>query len=98
MVLPWGFGKWTFGRGAIINSFLESKEHPELFLGDNSGRPDFLPKSHLFAKAREKGIRVLPGSDSLPFNWEKIKPGSFGFMLSQPIGIETPGADSRRGI
>lgn len=97
-VLPWGFGKWLAGRGKIVESLLESRKHPELFLGDNSGRLGLLPRSRLFAKAVEQKIVILPGSDPLPFTREMSKPGSFGCILSQPISMDTPAGDIKKAL
>ena len=95
-VLPWGFGKWFFGRGQIIERLLNSAQHKDLFLGDNSGRPGFLPQPRFFAQARKQDIRILPGSDPLPFPRETEKPGSFGFILNHKISTITPASDIKR--
>ena len=95
-VLPWGFGKWFSGRGRVIERLLNSAQHPDLFLGDNSGRPGFLPQPRFFALARKQDIRILPGSDPLPFPREAGKPGSFGFILNHKISTITPASDIKR--
>jgi len=95
-VLPWGFGKWLSDRGLVIEELLNSAHHPDYFLGDNSGRPGFLPRPRFFAQAKKRGIRILPGSDPLPFPREMVKPGSFGFILNHRISIITPASDIKK--
>jgi hypothetical protein len=95
-VLPWGFGKWLAGRGSHIERLLKSTHHPDLFLGDNSGRPGFLPRPGFFKQAEQRNIRILPGSDPLPFPRAIVKPGSFGFILNRVINAMTPASDIKR--
>lgn len=91
-VIPWGFGKWTGRRGMIVKSLLDRAHSGQFFLGDNSGRPGFLPAPVHFKVAETKGIWVLPGSDPLPFASEYWRAGSFGFMLKGGISDSTPAA------
>jgi hypothetical protein len=80
-VVPWGAGKWLGRRGAVLSRFLDSVDNPGVFLGDNGGRPDAWRPRH-FAEAAPRGIRVLPGSDPLPFASEANRLGGHGFILS----------------
>jgi hypothetical protein len=95
-VIPWGFGKWMGKRGAILENILRKGKDSILFLGDNSGRPVFLPRPSLFEFAEKKGIRVLPGSDSLPFLSESQRVGSFGLSIEGTITRERPARDLKR--
>lgn len=95
-VIPWGFGKWMGKRGAILENILRKEKDSFLFLGDNSGRPVFLPRPSLFEFAEKKGIRVLPGSDSLPFLSESQRVGSFGLSIEGTITRERPARDLKR--
>jgi hypothetical protein len=95
-VIPWGFGKWTGRRGRILENFLAEGRGPALFLGDNGGRPDFLPVPRHFRIAAGRGIRILPGSDPLPFPSEESRPGSVGFTIRGPFDVMRPGRDIRR--
>lgn len=97
-VLPWGFGKWMGKRGKILKGFLEKRADEQIFLGDNSGRPAFLPAPPQFNSRKGKGIRILPGSDPLPFASECHKPGSFGCAISGSVDPSEPGNDFRRII
>ncbi|HEX3130500.1 MAG TPA: hypothetical protein VH394_24395 [Thermoanaerobaculia bacterium] len=85
-VLPWGFGKWWGRRGAVVAETLE--RDGELFLGDNGGRLG--PEPALFRRARKLGIRVLPGSDPLPFARHAGLAGSYGFILPHAVDWDRP--------
>ncbi len=83
-VIPWGFGKWWFGRGRLLRKLIEETDQPRFFLGDNGGRPRLGVTPPLFAVAREHGIFVLPGSDPLPFPEQAARVGSYGFTIAGP--------------
>jgi hypothetical protein len=83
-VVPWGAGKWLGRRGAALSRFLDSVDDPGVFLGDNGGRPDAWRPRH-FAEAAPRGIRVLPGSDPLPFASEANRLGGRGSILSRAL-------------
>lgn len=85
-VLPWGFGKWWGRRGAVVAETLD--QDGELFLGDNGGRLGREPA--LFQQARRLGIRLLPGSDPLPFSRHEGLAGSYGFMLTHAVDLDRP--------
>lgn len=89
-VIPWGFGKWMGRRGAILEKLLESHDFPYLFLGDNSGRPNFWSNPQLFERASQWNLKILPGSDPLPFASEADRAGSFGFTVTGKIDAKTP--------
>ena len=84
-VIPWGVGKWLFGRGRLLNELIEAARPDEaFFLGDIAGRPSFWSGPRHFARAARRNIRVLPGTDPLPFPSEVARPGRFGFRLAWP--------------
>jgi len=89
-VIPWGFGKWLGRRGKILNNYMKTHKNSKVFLGDNSGRPSFLPFPHHFKIAKKNGIPILPGSDPLPFETEYGRVGSFGFLLEEKISKTCP--------
>ena len=89
-VIPWGFGKWIGHRGKILSNLLKERKFPVLFLGDNSGRPIFWSRPPLFKQAEQLGIRVLPGTDPLPFASESFRPGTFGFAMHGQLDPEKP--------
>ena len=78
-VIPWGFGKWWGARGKLLSELMQSSVMTNVFLGDNSGRPSFLPYPSQFTLANKQGIRIFPGSDPLPFASENCRPCSVGF-------------------
>jgi hypothetical protein len=92
-VLPWGFGKWWFARGARAARELAA-QRGELYLGDNAGRPalaaPFVPEPRLFRAAAELGVPVLPGSDPLPLPDHATRAGSYGFLLSGTLDEDRP--------
>ena len=101
-VIPWGVGKWLFGRGRLLNDLIDAARPGDgFFLGDSAGRPFFWANPRHFARAAGRGIRVLPGTDPLPFLSEVTRPGSFGFRLAwpgdAPVSGEAIKAALRRG-
>ncbi len=95
-VLPWGFGKWWGARGNIVTDLLNKPSMRQVFLGDNGGRPRILPYPRQFAQAKHIGLRILPGSDPLPFPSEMRKPCSVGVSMKGTINPRTPGADLKQ--
>jgi hypothetical protein len=91
-VVPWGFGKWWFHRGRILDCLLETEEGADFFLGDSGRRPDAFRRPALFHKAERLGIRDLPGSDPFPFAGETSRIGSRGFVVPQILGRKKPAA------
>jgi hypothetical protein len=80
-VLPWGFGKWLGARRHTVVSLIEQYSDGPLYLGDNSGRPRVLPYPPEFDQAAKLGMKILPGSDPLPFSSEYDRAGAFGFFV-----------------
>lgn len=95
-VIPWGVGKWMGKRGRFLKNWLNSEDGSGFFWGDNSGRPNFWPRPYLFKSGDAKGIRILPGSDALPFAGEEAQVGSFGFACDEDISDTTPAKDLNR--
>jgi hypothetical protein len=93
-VIPWGAGKWLFGRGRLLDELIDSTRPGDgLFLGDSAGRPFFWISPAHFQRAARRGIRVLRGTDPLPFPTQVSRPGSFGFRLAWPED-RAPSAES----
>jgi hypothetical protein len=90
--IPWGAGKWLFRRGRLLNDILASGPGSDFSLGDESGRPVFWPRVRHFEEARRRGIRVLRGTDPLPFADEVARAGSFGFAIEGAIDPGRPTA------
>jgi hypothetical protein len=91
-VVPWGFGKWSGRRGAIVADLL--REAPPPFAGDNGGRLRAGPLPRLLRQARAAGVPVLPGSDPLPFGDHEQRAGSCGLLADVAIE-EQPAAALR---
>jgi hypothetical protein len=90
-VIPWGAGKWLLGRGRLLSELIESARPGDgFFLGDGAGRPSFWSNPRHFAAAERRGIRVLPGTDPLPFPAQVARPGSYGFRLEAPGDLTMP--------
>ena len=95
-VLPWGFGKWWFRRGQLIRQLLEEQRsrqgngQPATFVGDNGGRPQPGWEPPLFETARELGVRILPGSDPLPFPSQTVNAGRYGLILPGTLDSAKP--------
>lgn len=95
-IIPWGFGKWYGKRGAILTEFINEDHSSNLFLGDNGGRPSFLPYPGQLDRAKKRQIVILPGSDSLPVSGSYKKIGTFGFIIKSTISEETPFYDIKK--
>ncbi len=91
-VLPWGFGKWWGSRGRVLDAFLATATPGTVFLGDNGGRLAGAGEPHQFARARERRIPILPGSDPLPLDGDAHRAGSYGFVVDGPLDPTRPAA------
>lgn len=90
-VIPWGAGKWLFGRGRLLRRVMaEQRPSGGFFLGDGAGRPFFWPTPTHFREAARRGIRVLGGTDPLPFPTQSGRAGSFGFRLEGNVDLARP--------
>ena len=97
-VLPWGFGKWLGGRRRVVRGLIARYDADVLCLGDNSGRPGIMPEPPEFELARDKGYKILPGSDPLPFRSERNRAGAFGFHFRGHSGGSRTWSDLRRQL
>ncbi len=88
-VLPWGVGKWLGHRGTVVARALATCNPRNLALGDNGGRPAFwgVPA---FRFAREKGVKIVPGSDPLPLAGQSRRIGCYGFDIAVDVDERTP--------
>lgn len=91
-VLPWGFGKWWGRRGRVLDRFLARATPGMVFLGDNGGRLAGAAEPRQFARARERRIPILPGSDPLPLASDAHRAGSYGCVLDGPLDPDRPAA------
>jgi len=88
--VPWGFGKWSLGRGAVVREALKHADPSTFFLGDGAGRPRGRRVPQLFEIAAEHGIRVLPGSDPFPVRRHEARAGTLCFAVSGAADLERP--------
>lgn len=95
-VLPWGFGKWTGKRGKIVRRLLNDKPGENFFIGDNAGRLAVWPAPAEYAVAASNGIRMLSGTDPLPWPDQFDTAGRFGSLLDRGLDPLRPLADIRR--
>lgn len=89
-VIPWGFGKWWGERGRLVERELYRAVSPSLFLGDNGGRLWWTPRPRLMEGAEARGVRILPGSDPLPFPDQSTRVGRAGFVASGRLDTHRP--------
>ncbi len=94
-VIPWGAGKWFFSRGRLLSEILRSERRESFCLGDEGGRPRFWPTPRHFHEAGSLQIRVLPGTDPLPFPREVGRAGSYGFRVGAALDLAAPAAGIR---
>lgn len=101
-VLPWGFGKWTARRGALVEERIrtagESGTGRGLFLGDNGGRPALGPRPPLLGLAEARGLVVLPGSDPLPLPGREDRVAGYGFVLDGGVAGDRPAEALKRRL
>ena len=87
---PGGSENGTGGVERCWISYLRNPTGQWFCLGDNGGRPAFLPEPRQFRFAREVGIPILPGSDPLPFATEDGGAGSFGCCIDAEVSLRQP--------
>lgn len=81
-VIAWGLGKWFGHRGKIVESLINKFKPNQLAVGDTTMRPLGWRTPQLISMARDKGFKVLCGSDPLPFSGEEIRPGSYASTIT----------------
>ena len=97
-VLAWGVGKWLGRRGRLVTDLIMSEsESADVMLTDNGGRPWCWSRVSQFELARERGMRILAGTDPLPLKGEECRIGSYGFshQLKRNAGESMLGAFCR---
>jgi len=97
-ILPWGFGKWTGKRGQIVREILQKDLGSNFFIGDNAGRLALWPAPAEFESAAKRNIRILPGSDPLPYKEQVSSVGKFGLILEQGIDKDRPFENIRKAL
>jgi hypothetical protein len=82
--LPWGAGKWLGRRKRVLSRFFQEETIQPLFLADNRCRPRLWPFPDF---ARKTSLKILAGTDPLPFPWEERRAGSYGCMLANDAAL-----------
>jgi hypothetical protein len=96
--LPWGFGKWWGARGEMIERTMRVPRPRPLYLGDNGGRLSLSTRPQLLRRGETLGLKVLPGTDPLPFAGQESRVGSFGIVLADWTPSERPLAEFGRRL
>jgi hypothetical protein len=96
-VLPWGAGKWLFGRGRVIRRIVNAAQKGTLLVGDSSLRPAGWGEPGIMSLARSRGIRVVAGSDPLPVPGEEQRIGTYGILGEYDFNWRDP-LGSIRGL
>ena len=81
-----------------MEALLDRYARPDFALGDNGGRLRHGRRPPLFERAERRGIRVLPGSDPLPFPHHQVRAGSYGVRLAATLDAARPGRDLYRAL
>jgi len=80
--LPWGFGKWWGPRGIIIDRLMSAQRSRPLYSGDNGGRLGLSTRPRLLKVGEQRGHKVLPGTDPLPFPGQESRVATFGMVIA----------------
>lgn len=96
-VLNWAPGKWFFGRGRLAADLIARATPGQLALCDTTLRPTIWREPCLMRRGRAKGLRLLAGSDPLPFAGEEKRIGTYGIVCD--VGPDPRGpAAALRGV
>jgi hypothetical protein len=79
--LPWGFGKWWGHRGTIIGQLMAAARNRPLYSGDNGGRLAWSTQPQLLKLGEQRGHKVLPGTDPLPFPGQEMRVATYGILI-----------------
>jgi hypothetical protein len=97
-VLAWAPGKWFGKRGKIVRQLIDAAAPGELLIGDTSLRPTCWAEPLLMRRARRKGLRVLCGSDPLPFAGEERLAGTYATVLDAEFDPTCPVESMRAAL
>jgi len=90
-VIPWGFGKWWGKRGDHLDRTIHQAEKASFLLGDSGQRLAGASPPTPFARAQQRGIGFVAGSDPLSFRSQEQRVGSYGSILtSRPLDLRRP--------
>jgi len=90
-VIPWGFGKWWGKRGNLLDRTIHQAERTSFLLGDSGQRLAGASPPDPFARAQQRGIGFIAGSDPFSFRSQAQRVGSYGSILtSRPLDLRRP--------
>ena len=95
-VLPWSPGKWFFSRGILVERYLHATWRERILLGDTSLRPMFWPVPRLMRLGRERGFKILAGTDPLPRPGEEREIGRYGVTVEAEFDAALPVTSVKR--
>lgn len=88
-ILSWAPGKWFFKRGATIHELIMLNAY-KLMLGDTSLRPTLWKTPRLMRYGQNQGLKLLAGSDPLPFKGEEHLVGNYGIVSDGSFDEKNP--------
>lgn len=94
-VLPWAPGKWLFQRGSIVEGLLRAFQPRQLLIGDTTLRAACVGEPRLMRQGREKGFKIIAGTDPLPFAGEERMIGQYGVVWDGELDEQAPVRDVR---
>ena len=97
-VLSWAPGKWFAGRGAIVRELFRRAEPGTLLAGDTTLRPVGWATPVLMRAASRQGLRVIAGSDPLPFAGEEHYMGTYASYIDAAFDVDAPVTSLRRTL
>jgi hypothetical protein len=94
-VLSWAPGKWSFQRGERVAMVVEKYSPAQLLIGDSSLRAR-ASEPEIMRRARQRGFKVVGGSDPLPIGGEERILGSYGACWQGEVERDSPLSSLRR--
>jgi hypothetical protein len=94
-VLSWAPGKWSFRRGERVAAMIDASSPEQLLVGDSSLRAR-ATEPELMRSARQRGLKVVAGSDPLPISGEERIFGSYGTAWQGEVDEDRPLSSLRR--
>jgi hypothetical protein len=94
-VISWSPGKWFFGRGKLVAKCIQTQSPASFLLGDIGLRPTVWGIPRLMSLARQRGFKVIGGSDALPLPGEERWIGASGFMVTGAFDPQHPTSSIR---
>ena len=94
-VINWAPGKWSFSRGRVVEAVINRYAPDKILICDTPLRNTLLPLPRLMQKARGLGVKIIGGSDPLPFAGEERYIGSYGSFIKGIFDPEYPATSLR---